>query len=147
MVAVSAGSAQAITFGQGTLGFTGLSYPGGVAVDAAGDVFVVDDTSSGSGVELPADGGAQETLPFTGLNYPGGVAVDAAGDVFVADGGNNRVLELPAGDTLSSQVKTLPFTGLSSPQGVAVDAAGDVFVADTSNNRVLELPAGDTLSS
>jgi streptogramin lyase len=146
LVAVSAGSAQAVTFASGTLPFSGLDDPQGVAVDAAGDVFVLDYYNGGRVVELPADGGAPQTLPFSGLNGPQNVAVDAAGDVFVADTGNDRVLELPAGATMSSQVKTLPFSGLNQPQGVAVDAAGDVFVLN-GNSAVLELPAGDTMSS
>ena len=131
-----AAPAQAVTYSQQTLPFTGLASSTSVAVDAAGDVFVVD-AGNNRVVELPA-GGSQQTLPFTGLASPTSVAVDAAGDVFVVDAGNNRVVELPAG---GSQ-QTLPFTGLASPTSVAVDAAGDVFVVDAGNNRVVELPAG-----
>jgi hypothetical protein len=39
-VGVSAAPAQAITFSQQTLGFSGLNLPAGVAVDGSGDVFV-----------------------------------------------------------------------------------------------------------
>ncbi len=117
-----------------TLPLTGLSEPYAVAVDAHGDVFVVD-AGNDDVVELPA-GGAQVTLPFTGLSDPESVAVDAAGDVFVADTGTDDVVELPAG---GAQV-TLPFTGLSEPQAVAVDARGDVFVGDA--GHVVELPVG-----
>ena len=42
---------------QSTLGFTGLVYPGGVAVDASGDVFVAD-TDNSRVVELDARRGA-----------------------------------------------------------------------------------------
>ncbi len=41
-VAVSAQPAAAITYSQQTMPLTGLSYPYGVAVDGAGDVFVAD---------------------------------------------------------------------------------------------------------
>lgn len=136
VVGVWAAPARAVTFSQQTLPFGQLAFPNGVAVDGAGDVFVVDAGALGV-VELPV-GGSLQTLPFSGLSDPQGVAVDGAGDVFVADGLNNRVVELPVGGAQ----QTLPFSGLSFPQGVAVDAAGDVFVADTGNSRVVELPVG-----
>ena len=115
----------------------GLSGPWGVAVDAAGDVFIAD-TQSSRVVEVPAGGGPQTTVG-SGLNRPYGVAVDAAGDVFIADEANNQVVEVPAGG--GSQT-TVPASGLNSPYGVAVDRSGDVFIADTGNNRVVEVPAG-----
>src|SRR6516164_7246036 len=93
-----AASAQSVTFAgtqEVTLPFTGLSGATGVAVDKAGDVFLVNGNSV---VELPktATGyGAQTTLPFSGLDSPLFVGLDSAGDVFVPDTDNNRVLELP----------------------------------------------------
>jgi sugar lactone lactonase YvrE len=131
---------QAITFtdAQTTVPTSGLSNPTGLAVDRAGDVFIVD-TLNNRVVEVPAGGGAQVTVA-SGLNGPyGGVAVDTAGDVFVADTRNNRVVEVLAG---GGAPITVPAIGLSNPFGVAVDAAGDVFIADSSNGRVVEVPAG-----
>ncbi len=78
----------------GTVAATGLNLPSGVALDAAGDVFIAD-TGNGRVVEVPAGGGAQTTVASS-LNHPNGVAVDAAGDVLIADSGNNQVLKLPA---------------------------------------------------
>jgi sugar lactone lactonase YvrE len=135
---------------QTTLPFTGLIQPWGVAVDAAGNVFVSDYTSNDDVVELPAgatSSSQQKTVPFTGLDNPLGVAVDTAGTLYVTDYYNKRVLSLPAGATSSTQQKTLPFAGLGGPYGVAVDAPGNVYVADQVNNRVVELPAGATSSS
>src|SRR5271170_2561899 len=117
---------------QTALPFTGLTDPVGVAVDRAGDVFVVD-TENNRVVELPAGGGAQTTVG-TGLALPEGVAVDATGDLFIADTDNNRVVEVPVGG--GAQI-TVPATGLKTPEGVAIDAAGDVFISDTGNNRVV----------
>ena len=122
-----------------------VSYPAGhapkgVAVDAAGDVYVAD-TFKSQIVELAAGSDSATVLPLSGLSFPAGVAVDATGDVYVADTGNNRIVELAAG---SSSQTTLPFTGLDSPLGVAVDAAGDVYVADTYNGQIVELAAGAT---
>ncbi len=90
---------------------TGLSYPSGVAVDAAGDVFI-GDSSNNRVVEIPAGGGAQTTVA-TGLNLPYGVAVDRGGYVFIADVRNSRVIKVPAG----GGARTTVSTGLNDPQG------------------------------
>jgi sugar lactone lactonase YvrE len=142
-----AASAQSVTFAgtqEVTLPFTGLSGATGVAVDKAGDVFLVNGNSV---VELPktATGyGAQTTLPFSGLDSPLFVALDSAGDVFVPDTDNNRVLELPKTSMGYGAQTTLPTNGLIHPQGIAVDGTGNVFVADTGNERVVELPQTTT---
>jgi len=107
------------------------------------------------GVSVPAYAesvsftGVQTQLPLTvageSLNFPYGVAVSAKG-VFIADSDNNRVVEIPAGCTMSSCQITLSVSvnglKLNHPQGVAVDGAGDVFIADTYNNRVVGIQAG-----
>ncbi len=135
------------------LPFTGLHDPRGVAVDAAGNVYVAD-AGNNQVLKLAAGSSTQTVLPFTGLqlstgivNYSiAGVAVDAAGDVYVADSGNNRVVKLAAG---SSTQTVLPFTGLVDPSGVAVDTAGNVYVSDPGDDsgehdRVVKLAAGSS---
>jgi hypothetical protein len=74
---LTAAPAQAITFSQQTLPFTGLSVPQGVAVDQAGDVFAAD-SGNNRALELPAGSNQPAVLPFTGLSFPTGVAVDQA---------------------------------------------------------------------
>ena len=78
------------------LPFTGLNAPWGVAVDAAGNLYVTDFVNNRV-VKLAAGSATQAVLPFTGLKGPDGVAVDAAGNLYVVDAVNNRLLELPAG--------------------------------------------------
>ena len=150
LAGAAAAQAQALPFAS-LPPFTGLGDPTGIAVDAAGDVFVAD-AGNNDVVEMSGDATSssqQVTLPFTGLNGPQGVAVDAKGDVFVADTGNGRVVELPAG---SDTPVTLPFTGLNYPTSVGVDAAGDVFALSMGEatppyevvvpDQILELPSG-----
>jgi len=100
--------------GSGTLGYSGdggpaiaakLYSPTGVAVDAAGDVYVADHgnhvirkitlatgiirTLAGTGVEgYGGDGGPATAAQ---LSSPQGVAVDASGNVFVTDVGNSVI--------------------------------------------------------
>ena len=128
------------TYGpQVTLPFTGLNGPGGVAVDAAGTLYVTDNHNNRV-LKLAAGSSTQDVLPFTGLNGPIDVAVDSSGDLYVADDGNNRVLRMAAG---SSSPTVLPFTGLQ-PFAVAVDSADTLYVADARNLRVVKLAAGSS---
>ena len=124
---------------QITLPLSGLKSPNGIAVDAAGDVFVSDDELN-EVLELPT-GDAPAVRTFSGLPGALGVGVDGAGDLFVGDDNGTKVVELPAG---GAQI-TLPFGldgGSFEPYGVAVDLLGDVFVSNFTKNEVLELPAG-----
>jgi serine/threonine-protein kinase len=77
------------------LPFTDLKEPNEVAVDATGNLYVVDPGDKRV-LKLPAGSATQEVLPFTDLKEPNEVAVDAAGNLYVSDGSNDRVLKLPA---------------------------------------------------
>jgi serine/threonine-protein kinase len=132
-VAPSAGGSQT------ELPFAGLTGPSGLAVNAAGDVYVADAGNSRM-LELPSGSISPTTVPFTGLGNPSGVAIDSAGDVYVTNTANNRVLKLAAG---SSSTIELPFTGLTGPRGVATDSSGAVYVSGGAN-KVLKLAAGSS---
>ncbi len=129
--------AQTVSFAgvQTTVPASGLSYPEAVAVDGAGDVFIVN-TEHNRVVEVTPLG-VQRTVPASGLNSPFGVAVDDAGDVFIADTENNRVLKVTPGG-----VQTTVGSGLNYPYGVGVDGAGDVLIADYENSRVVKVTPG-----
>ena len=116
------------------LPFAGLTHPSGVAVSAAGDVYLADG-EGGRVLKLAAGATKQTVLPFTGLKRPGGVAVDYAGNVYVTD--DTKVVKLAAG---SNQQTVLPFTGLERARGVAVDNAVNVYVTD--DTKVVKLAAG-----
>jgi streptogramin lyase len=117
------------------LPFTGLFGPDNAAVDAAGDVFIVDDNRV---LKLAAGSATHTVLPFTGLKGIVDVAVDKAGNVYVTDAGADRVVELAAGSVTQTVV---PIAGLYHPVGVGVDTAGNVYVVDGGNKRVVKLAA------
>jgi hypothetical protein len=75
---------------------SGFNGPGGVAVDASGNIFVAD-TGNSAVEEILASSGYSSVISLgSGFNSPQGVAVDASGNVFVADTGNNAVKEIVA---------------------------------------------------
>lgn len=127
--------------------------PEGIAVDAAGIVYVADTSNSilrrvtPTGVVTTLAGGRA-----AGLTDPRGLAIDSSGNLIVADTGHNRIVRV----TPSGVVTTLAGSGTSGfvngtgtaasffrPMGVAVDASGNVYVADTGNRAIrLVTPGG-----
>jgi sugar lactone lactonase YvrE len=126
---------------QSVLPVTGLSTPTGVAVDASGNVYIVDSNNSRLLKEALSAGNYTQSTIATGLLAAYGVAVDGGGNVYVADTGNNRVLmETPAAGSYTQSVIA---SGVGYPMGVAVDGGGNVYITDTGNGEVLE----ETLSA
>ena len=103
-----------------------LNSPSGVAVDAAGNVYIADTGNNFVEIVTP-DGnlkviaGGGGTLPSTTsgpatsalLNGPRGVAVDTAGNVYIADTGNNFVEVV---DFVSGHISLLAGGGGTTPQ-------------------------------
>jgi sugar lactone lactonase YvrE len=165
--------------GNGTQGFSGdggpatsaeLNQPRGVAVDAAGNLFIADaynfsirrvslsgiiTTVAGDGTRgFSADGGPATSAR---LDYPTRVAVDASGSLFIADGGRIRkvspsgIITTVAGNaTLSFSASSFSGDGgpaataqLNRPNGVVSDASGNLFISDAGNHRVRKVsPSG-----
>ena len=95
---------------QSTFASGVVSY--GVAIDAAGNVFI----NTGTTVVKVAPDSTQTTVA-TGFSSEGGLAVDGAGNIYVADSFGNRILEFTTSG-LTLQVGT----GFYTPYSVAVDA-------------------------
>ncbi|WP_201978010.1 IPT/TIG domain-containing protein [Hymenobacter rubidus] len=161
------GTTPGATDGTGTAAL--FSGPSGVAVDAAGNVYVADrgnnkirKVTAGGVVTTLAGGGTSGLTPGatdgTGtaalFNFPSSVAVDAAGNVYVADGNNNKTRKVTAGGVVTTLAgggatgTTSGFmdgTGTAAlfnfPSGVAVDVAGNVYVGDFRNNKIREVTA------
>jgi uncharacterized repeat protein (TIGR03803 family) len=161
--------------GNGTCGFSGDGGPAtsaeiealDVAVDAAGDIFIVDDgnsrirkvtastgiisTVAGNGTRgYSGDGGPATSAELHG---PTGIAVDSAGNLYIADEQNNRIRKVTASTGIISTVAgdgTEGFSGdggpatsaeLAFPISVALDSAGDIYLVDGLNERVRKVTA------
>ena len=130
-----------------------LSWPDGVAVDSAGNLYIADSWTGILG--LPTGfiyrvSNGVITPVTAGVNGPSGIAVDSAGNLYIADTMNNRILEVSNGviTTVAGGGSSLGDNGpatsaqLANPQGVAVDSAGNLYIADYSNNRVRKVSNG-----
>ena len=169
--------------GNGTAGYGGdyfsatiaeLYYPVGVAVDAAGNLYITDagnvcvrKVTKATGIINTIAGRAGFVGDYgNGLpgdsatfNYPTGIAVDALGDVFIADGANNNVRELKASDGLMYQYagnNTAGSSGdggpatsaqLNQPLGISLDKSGNLYIADCSNYVIRKVDASGNIST
>jgi trimeric autotransporter adhesin len=139
-----------------------LRIPGGVAVDASGNIYIADtynyrirmvtkstgiiSTVAGSGPYGYSGDGGQATS--AALFYPYGVAVDALGNIYIADSSNYRIRMVTKSTGIISTVAGTGYSGYSGdggqatsaalfyPYGVAVDASGNIYIADSSNYRI-----------
>jgi DNA-binding beta-propeller fold protein YncE len=109
----------------------GFEQPAGVAVDALGDVYVVDG-ALGAFKITPQN----KTTPF-GPTVEGAesVAVDTKGNVYIANTGLHTVLEVATDGTVSTVVTT----GSAYPFGVAVDKDGNVYVSVLAEKFILKM--------
>jgi sugar lactone lactonase YvrE len=144
------------TVAGSTFGFSGdggpatsaqLAYPGGVALDGAGNLYIADiqnhrirkvtpdgiisttagssTTTSNTGCCHPSPGG------FSGdggpaidaqLSFPAGVAVDSAGNVYIADWDNNRIRKVST-DGIITTIAGNGIQGYSGDGGLASSAS------------------------
>jgi len=155
--------------GNGTAGYadgTGTAArfwnPSGIAVDAAGTVYVSDSgnhairkvtpegvvtTLAGASPTVTA-GFADGTGTAARFNTPWGIAVNAAGNLYVADSSNHAIRKITPQGVVTTVAGSYPTkasgfvdgTGtdarFKSPANIAFDAAGALYVSDTGNHAI-----------
>ncbi len=154
---------------DGVGGAARFSYPSGVAVDGAGNVYVADTynhtirkvTGSGVVTTLAGTPGQAGSADGTGgaalFNGPGGVAVDSAGNVYVADSGNSTIRKVTGGGVVTTLAGTPGQSGSADgtggaaqfydPSGVAVDGGGNVYVADLDKECIRKVTSAGVVTT
>ncbi len=162
----------------GTRGFTGdngagttanLSWVNGLAVDAAGNLYISDwgnyrirRLSTGQLITTVAGNGAQGfsgdnlAATATAVANPYGIVVDASGTIYFADSFNSRIRRVDAGTGLISTIAgngTNGYTGdggpsilgeLFYPLGLARDSKGTFYISDSQNQVIRTLRTAST---
>jgi hypothetical protein len=137
-------------------GSTFLYKGWGLAVDAAGDLFVASG-NGGTVYEVTPSCIAAATMScwqiVLSISMPAGVAVDAAGDVFITSDAPQlkQLIEILANCSSNCQVTILSDSNQDDGiGGVAVDAAGNIFFFPSNEfgmGSLVEIPAGCANSS
>ena len=136
-------TSDGVLLAEWTDGFGGTNGAWAVAVDAAGDVYVVDNGNERI-QKFSSDGTLITRWGTLGSGdgqfaYPTGIAVDATGMVYVVDSNNCRIEKFTGSGDFVAKWGTIgsgPGQFLE-PGGVAIDAVGKVYVTDGLRTRVL----------
>jgi sugar lactone lactonase YvrE len=165
VVTTIAGSAGVAGSNDGIGSAARFNGPRGIAIDAAGNLYVAD--SGNKAVRKITPAGAVTTIAgssassgsqtgsgsLVSMVFPTSVAVDSTGDIYIADCYANCVLvSTPSGVVscvagLPESVGTSNGAGSGArfyePWGIALDSAGNAYVTDSANNTVrkIVLPA------
>ncbi len=118
-----------------------LKAPYGLAIDAAGNVWVTNESGASVTELSPVGAVLSGTTGFTGggLLGPKGIAIDKSGNAWIANAGGSSVVELsPTGSVLSGS-GGLTAGGIDAPVALALDSQSNVWVANFSGNSVTVL--------
>jgi hypothetical protein len=147
-----------------------LWWPGGVAVDPAGDLFVADDSRvrkvSATGIITTVAGTTQGGFsgdggPATAARLSGSLqlAFDAVGNLFIAEFFNRRIRKVDTAGiitTVAGGGKPADGRGDGGPataaafklaQGVAVDSLGNVYISDWTDGRIRKVSLDGTITT
>ena len=140
--------------------------PSGVALDAAGNLFVADWGNDRIRMVAPdrvvttVAGSSRGVLDTrwtkSRFNGPSGLALDAQGNLWIADEYNNRLRRLGAdgwvttvagSGTFASLDGVGPAAAFTHPHGPALDRGGNLFVVDMDESKVRRITANGSVTT
>ena len=151
----------------------GVSNPGALLLDGAGDLYIADSSNhairklSLATARLTTVAGQLNQQGYTGdggqatsatLNTPEGLAFDSAGNLFIADTKNGviRKVDVQTGLISTYAGSRIGYGGdggpastamLNGPWGLASDMQGNLFIADLNNNRIRKVSVEGTITT
>jgi sugar lactone lactonase YvrE len=122
---------------------SGISRPGGIALDAAGTLYVPNENAAT--VTVYSAGSTEPNLTLTGTDSPEGVVVDSEDNVYVCNRGANPGISIYlAGQSTPAQHITSSL--LQSPSQVALDSAGTLYISDNNTGLSFLLAGSQTVT-
>ncbi len=142
-----------------------LSYPSAVAIDASGNIYIVENgngrvrkiTAATGVINTFAGGGGTigDGIPATSaqLTNPVGICINPAGDIFVSEFSGHRIRRIDHNTNLMYYYAGTGFggysgdggqatsAGLNAPAGISIDNAGNLLIADFFNHRIRKVDA------
>ncbi len=169
-VSTVAGLAGNTGFADGTGSAARFSFPRGIGVDTAGNIYVADTSNhtirkiTSAGVVTTFAGAAGQSGSADGAGatarffFPIGVALDGSNNVYVVDDGNQTIRMITPAGVVTTLAGSAGNAGANDgagnmarfffPTGIAYDATGGVlYVADTSNQTVRKVTLGGAVTT
>lgn len=113
-----------------------LTCPYGLAMNAAGTLFVASNCGGNTVTEYPIGSTSPSVTITNGISNPLGLAIDGSGRLYVSNY-PAAITEYTAGSTSPSV--TITGGGLADPFGLALDSSKNLYVADFGADQVFEI--------
>ncbi len=142
---------------SGSTGYTtDIHAPQGIAFDAAGNLWSVNQASGSSPdsiVKMTSSGAVAAGFPYTStsnLELPSGIAFDSSSNAWITNAAGSPQFGIPGLIALSNSgtlLTTVNNTSLVGSTGVGVDSANSVFVAATQSSDIYKTNLAGTNSA